>query len=276
MENQTKLGDRFQKINSIILDNDQFFIATDGSNFDSIAAASALRLMLESLGKKVVLYSPILINKENLVGLAGIDGFDNRIIGDSKKLLISFDYPLDAIEKVSSNDEAEKLSLTVEFKNSTQVIDPAKVKISSFGPEFKAGFIIGVNLGNNQITRTGSWVYFAKTEQKQAWAAVNFIDTKASFSESVASMLSRTKLSIPLPSAQNLYLGIKSDTDNFSKADSIALETAAYCLRIKEDAGVKPAKTEQTPIVQVENKEGGSLPSASQPVFTGGASTSRV
>jgi len=278
MENQTnKAQDRFQQVNTIILDNDQLFIAVDGNNFDAVAAGSALRLMLESLGKKVILYSPTPVDPQKFPDLTGTSGFGSKITGDSKKLLISFNCPLDAIEKVSSNDEGQKLSLTVEFKDGTQNINPADVEVKSAGPEFSAGFIIGVNLADNPMVKKGSWVWLAKTGEKQPWAKANFVDNKASYSESVASMLSRTKLTIPVPAAWNLYLGIKFDTNAFADADSIALETAAYCLRIKEDANIKPepASLENVPAQAIENKEGKSATTANQPIFST-PSTSKI
>jgi len=272
MENQTNNSqDRFQKVNAIILDNEQFFIAVDGNSFDAVAAGSALRLMLESLGKKVALYSPVPIDPQKFSDLVGKEGFEDKVMGDSKKLLISFNCPLDAIEKVSSNDEGEKLSLTVEFKNGTQSVDPADVEVKSAGPEFSAGFIIGVNLANSPMVKKGSWIWLAKTGEKQPWAEISFVDNKASYSESIASMLSRTKLSIPVPAAQNLYLGIKVDTNAFADADSIALETAAFCLRIKEEAGAKPGPVPiDSPLIQeVENKEGKPVDKANAPIFAG-------
>ena len=94
-------------------------------------------------------------------------------------------------------------------------------------------------------------------------------------------MISHAGFKLTPEAASNLFLGIKKGTDNFERADSIALETAAYCLRIKEETEKKAVKPEekavpQTPLEAVEKKEGGA-PSAWQkpPIFTG-ATTPKV
>lgn len=273
--------DRFQKVNSIILNNEQFLVATGGESFDSVAAASGLALMLKSLGKNVVLYSPRAIKPSDFAPLTGLEEFTQKIEGRSDKLLITFDCPLDAIEKVSSNDEGEKLNLVVEFKEGAKTIDPSRVRVKQANPSFVAGFVVNCRLPNEEeLIKKGQWILLSREGLPRPWAQVNLIEKKATLSESTASMLSRTNLKIPADAADNLYLGVKNGTKNFESADSIALETAAYCLRIKEDLERESTQVgkekKTTPITEVEAKES-STPSEWQkpPIFTG-ATTPKV
>lgn len=298
MNNQTPQPDnRFQKVTSVILNNDRFLVAVDGKNFDSVAAASGLALMLKSLGKQIVLYSPQPIKKEDFAPLSGLDDFVQKIEGSGNKLLMTFDCPLDSIEKVSSNDESEKLNLVVEFKDGVAPVDPGQVKIKQANPTFSAGFAINCPLPDEEeLIKKGQWVWMAQGGGPRAWAQVSLVEKKATFSESMASMLSRTNLKMPIETAKNLYFGLKKGTNNFSMADSIALETAAYCLRVKEDlekisvaqppaSGMIQPPTEQPvnkvpmdqpPIDKVESKEGGSSGSWQKPPIFTGATTPKV
>ncbi len=279
--------DRYQKLSSIILNNERFLVAADGASFDAVAAASGLGLMLQGLGKEVVFYSPQVVRRENFGSLVGIENFNQKIEGSSNKLLMTFDCPLDAIEKVSSNDEGEKLNLVVEFKEDAAAIDPSKVQINRVGPVFGAGFVISCRLPNeDQVVQKGQWIWLAQDGPNKPWAEVSLIEKKATFSESMASMLSRTNLAIPSEAAFNFYLGLKKGTADFSEADSIALETAAYCLRIKEDrekGGQGQQQQQQKPVVasqpqtdQAETKETKAADDWQKPPIFTGATTPKV
>lgn len=271
-----KEDDRIQRVNSLILNSDEFLVVVDGGSFDSLAAGSALVVLLKSLDKKVTFYSPNPAEPANLSLLKGAEGLVSQLEDQSNKLLISFDCPLENIEKVSSGDEGEKLNLTVEFRNGSKAIDPSKVEVRAGGKTYPAGFIIGCNLDNeNQLTGKGRWAWISQTGAVKPWAEVNLIERKATLSESVTSLVSGGSFEIPLEAALNLYWGIKKGTNDFETADSIALQTAAYCLQVKEAAEKKGAQPEgvasQTSPEGIEAKEGGAAPSEWQrpPIFTG-------
>ena len=276
MENQTKQDDRFQKINNLILSNEEFLVVANTDDFDSVAAATGLSLLLQSLGKKVTLYSPKPVKTEGLSFLKGVDQFSSELKANGNKLSITFGCPLDQIERVASNDEGEKLNLVVEFKEGVQAVDPSQVKVSSSGPTYQAGFIFDSQLENeSEIVKQGQWVWISKSGLQKPWAYVSLIEKKATLSESVISVISRGGFEIPEATAENFYWGIKRGTNNFESADSIALETAAYCLRVKEAIErrkAQPGKQEQPPIETVEKKEE-SL--EKPPIFTG-ATTPKV
>ena len=261
MEKQTKdnQNDRFQKANSIILNNDHFLIAVDGNNFDSLNAGAGLALLLTSMDKQVALYSPVPAREEYLSSIQGLENLTTKLDSTGSKLTISFNYPLEKIERVSSSDENDKLKLVVEFKEDAEPADPSQVGVERSGPEFKAGFVIGTDLGEKgrDLFKQGRWVWIAKAGSVKDWAEVNLIEPKASLSESTISLVSRGNFDIPDSAAGNFYTGIKVATNNFSQADSIALETAAYCLRIKEsrDGSQKPGKKIVQPDETVDQEQ---------------------
>jgi len=276
MEQQTKRDERTRKISSIILNSDDFLVIADAGNFDSVAAASGLALLLKSLNKKVVLYSPQPINKREFSELSGIEDFVAQIDTNGRKLLINFNCPLDDIERVSSSDEGKRLNLIVEFKDGAEVIDPSQVMIKRARPLYSAGFAFAVDLPQEkELTKQGHWVWLSQQGMQKPWAEVNVIEKQGTLSESITSIISRINLVIPREAARNFYLGIKKGTAGFEKADSIALETAAYCLRIEEAAEKKaPFQTKPTVVEAKESRppEGGQSAVGEwqrPPIFTG-------
>jgi hypothetical protein len=247
---------RFERTNSIIINNDKFLVAVSGKNYDSIAAGAGLGLVLKSLGKEVELYTDTSFNKEDFQVLNGIDQFVRNLSGGEKKLEIVFNCPVDDIEKVTSDPEGDKLSLIVNFKKEANQISPADVEIKKADPVFQAGFILDVNFSNeNLLTRKGNWVWLSKEKGQKSWAEVNVVEEKATLSESVIALISRGDFQIPVSAAQNFYLGIKNGTNNFEKADSIALETAAYCLRLIEKEQTQPRTEQKQTKTEIEAKE---------------------
>lgn len=230
-----KKDDRFQRVNSIILNNDKFLIAIPGSSYDSVSAGTGLFNLLQSLGKEVDLYSLKDVNSENYPNLKNADKFVRDLGGANKQLEIVFNCPMENIERVAPKENGEKLSLTVDFKSDVDEISPADVEIKRPDPVYQAGFILDANLPNEKsLTSQGKWVWISRQAGKKDWASVNVVEEKATLSESVIGLVSRGDFQIPVAAANNFYQGIKRGTNNFEKADSIALETAAYCLRIKE------------------------------------------
>lgn len=291
MKNQTpKQDSRFQQTSSVILNNDRFLVVANGQVYDSVAAATGLASLLASLGKEVTLYSPSPLSKSNLSQLAGIENFAEDIFGKSNQLKITFDCPLEDIEKVDSSEENDRLSLRVEFRKERKVIAPSQVEIEKGMPEYDAGFVLGADWEQDIVNR-GDWVWISRTGTEKDWAQVNVVESKGSISESLTSLVSRGNFKIPGQAAYNFYLGIKNVTNGFERADSIALETAAYCLRIKERREKQQAQVEQpveqqaeqpveeqmadkkateTPLSAVESKEGKSPSEMGKPpVFTG-------
>ncbi len=243
IENQK--DDRFEQTNKIILNNDKFLVAIDGSSYDSVAAGSGLGILLNSLGKEVVLYSSNPVNPSDFTGLEKTQNFVQQLTSNGNKMEIVFNCPLDNIERVDSGREGDKLSLVVNFKSGVGEISPADVEIKRPDPVFPAGFIIGAEMEKEDyLTSQGEWVWLSRQKAHKNWAKVNVVEEKATLSESLIALVSRGDFQIPVEAANNFYYGIKEGTNNFESADSIALETAAYCLRIKEKKEKKPEISE--------------------------------
>lgn len=291
MKKQTnpKKDDRFQRVNSLILNNDRFLVAVGGNNYDSVAAGTGLAALLESLDKEVDLYAPKPVDSQKYSQLSGGQKFVQELKAGDKKLEIVLNCPLENVERVTSNEEGEKLSLTVNFKPGSGEVSPADVEIKRPDPVYPAGFILGASLPNEgSLTRQGQWVWISRQGGPKNWASVNIVEPNASLSESIIGLVSRGDFQIPTNAANNFYLGIKKRTNNFEDADSIALETAAYCLRIvekqeKELAAQKPTgpmppseevvpkEVEAKESTSPEGKEGKSATSEwkKPPIFTG-------
>lgn len=261
---------RFEEVNKIILNNEKFFVAISGDDYDSVAAGTGLATLLESLGKKVDLYSLKPVKPENYHQLSGVEKFSENLKQGDQKLEIIFNCPMENIERVTSSEEGEKLSLTVSFKEKAAEISPADVEIKRPDPVYPAGFILGADLPNEQrLTSQGQWVWISRQKKEKSWASVTITEPKATLSESIVGLVSRGDFQIPVKSASNFYLGIKRGTNNFDQTDSIALETAAFCLRIKEKQQA-PKPTVEEPVGDVEAKEGKGISEWKKPpIFTG-------
>ncbi len=262
MKKQTEgqKDDRFQQTNSIILNNDKFLVAVAADSYDSIAAGSGLAILLESLGKEVDFYSPQTINASDYSELNGLEKFKNQLKSGDKKLEIIFKCPIDDIERVARVDEGNNLKLNVIFRPDAQAVSPADVEIKKPEPAYPAGFIVGVNLPNEQgLTGQGQWVWVSNNNNQKDWAKVSVVENKASLSESLIALVSRGDFQIPAKAANNFYQGIKKGTNGFETADSIALETAAYCLRIKEkQSSQRPVSKPVAEESEIEAKESAS------------------
>jgi len=259
-QTESQKDDRFQQTNNIILNNDKFLVAVAADSYDSIAAGTGLASLLESLGKDVDLYSLQTINPNDYPELTGLDKFKNQLKSGDKKLEIIFKCPIDDIERVGQVDEGDNLKLTVNFRPDSQAVSPADVEIKRPEPAYPAGFIIGVDLPNEQgLTGQGQWIWVSNKNNQKNWASVSVVENKATLSESLIALVSRGDFQVPAKSANNFYLGIKKGTKGFENADSIALETAAYCLRIKEkQSGQKPVTKPVIEESEIEAKESAS------------------
>src|SRR4030042_992447 len=83
------------------------------ANFDQVAASLALYLSLRKAGKNVHIVSPEPMRVE-FSHLVGVDKVSNKITGGD--LVVTLDFPIANIDKVSYNDEGGKLNLVVKGK----------------------------------------------------------------------------------------------------------------------------------------------------------------
>ncbi|MFH1561233.1 MAG: hypothetical protein ABID04_01475 [Patescibacteria group bacterium] len=242
-------NNRYLLAKDIILANTDFLIIANGQDFDSLAAATGFLITLESIGKSGMVYAPGFVNSGKFSGLNGLGKISDQLNTEENRLTIGFDYPLEHIEKVASDDAGDKLSLIVELKDGAPNISPQQVSIRPPAKSFRAGFVFDQLLPDQSLFSQGDWVWFSRNPQPQAWAKVSIAEPKASLSESIVGVSSQGGIMIPTLAAENFYAGIRYATSDFSQADSVALETAAYCLKIKERSNpanmVQPAMPDQ-------------------------------
>jgi len=268
-------------LNPLIAGANQVAILVGGNSLDQLSAGISLALSLEKAGKKVDLFASSAPG-ENARGLRGVEKV--RIDFGQKDLQIVFNYPLESIEKVSSQEENNQLKLVVKVKPEANSIKADQIKVVSQDLDFQVGIVIGDEntfANFNQFSNKGSWISLGQRGEKN-WAQVSLAEDNTSFSEMVARLVQGLGLPFNREIASNLYEGIKGATSSFASLTSYrTLETAALCLKVVQGNGsqAQPRADEQiTPsaakvvLEEVEKKEG-SLPS---PKIFRGATTPRV
>ncbi|MBL7078670.1 hypothetical protein ISS42_03365 [Candidatus Shapirobacteria bacterium] len=260
--------------NPLIAQANQVAILVSGNGFDNLVAGISLALSLEAAGKKVDLFASQEPG-ENSRGIRGIEKV--RTDFGQKDLQVVFDYPLENIEKVSSQEEGHKLKLVVKIKPEANPIRIDQVKVVSQDLNFEVGIMIGDEsafASFNQFSSRGNWVWLGQAEIEKSWAKVSLAESNTSFSEIAARIIQNLGLPFAREIASNLYEGIKGATNSFASLTSYkTLETAALCLKVVQGNGNQSVPlTEPVAIEQVEKKEGG-LPS---PRIFKGATTPRV
>jgi len=269
------LQDSFSRLNPLLSQAKQVAILIGGNTFDHLVAGISLGLSLEAAGKKVSLFASQ-VPGEEAKGVRGVEKM--RTDFGQKDLMVVLDYPLDNIEKVSSQEEGNQLKLVVKVKSGLTPIKAEQVKVVSQAVDYQVGLVIDdENTFSNfgQFSSHGKWIYLGKDGAEKNWAQVSLVETNTSFSEMMARIVQGLGLPLDQKIAGNLYEGIKKATGSFAALTSYkTLETAALCLKLVQ-GNQRPAplsNLSQIPIEQVEKKEG-VLPS---PRIFKGATTPRV
>jgi len=265
---------QISQIQSVITASDKLAVLVSQGNFDLLSAGVSLALSLEKSGKEVTIFSPQ-VDSNLAAEIVGLEKVVNEL--EKKDLAISFDYPLDQIDKVSSHEEAGRLNLVVKVKPESAAITPDQVKITSPQLLPKAGFVLGSEQlipNNNQLLTQGTWVWLGTELAEKSWAKGSYIIPRASYSELVARMIQSMGLPMDPGIARNLYGGIKVATNSFETVrDYRTLEVAAVCFKVFQSREISEQPVIETPpIEEVEKKEGG-FPT---PKIFKGATTPRV
>ncbi|HNP89087.1 MAG: hypothetical protein BWY24_00066 [Microgenomates group bacterium ADurb.Bin219] len=204
--------------------------------FDSVAAALAFKLALQKRGKpvNVIAASAMTVEFNRLVGVETI-GQKNE---SGSNLVISLNYPLDQIEKVSYNDEGGHLNLVVEPKAGAPRVERNQAEFSYQGGQSGLTFIIGANNNSdfgslNKELNFNEAVFIGQTQVGSAVGRLNIIDQQASSNcEIMTALISDLGWMADEDIAGNLLLGLENATRNFSgEASADAFEAAAICLR---------------------------------------------
>lgn len=239
-----------QKIKDLLADDQGVGIVVGkNQSLDSMGAALALYLGLQSIGKKVTVASPVepLVEVSSLVGIQKV-GSD--LGGDGGDLVVSFPYREKQNDRGEMESEIQKVSYTLENGYLNIV-----VKASSDGLSFtekdvvykKGGsvphtlFIIGTprlsdlgTLFDPQNLKDTRVINIDNKSENQGFGDVVLVSPDfSSVSEQVASLLTSLNVEIDRDIAQNLLTGLTQGTDNFQKPTTsyVAFETAAMLLR---------------------------------------------
>src|SRR4030042_6075613 len=202
---------------------------------DNLAAAFSLEQSLSAFGKNVQIYASGEIPEV-------FSDFTAKITDkiEVKKLVVSFNWHKNEIEKVSYSLEGENFNFIINPKS--RKIEPADLKISYQGEEADLIIAIGIE-ALAKVGEIGSGFFenktvvnFDKNPSNQLFGRLNFVETGAdSVCTIVAKMLENSKLSVTAETVDVLLLGLRATTNNFEAVtDPTTFEVAAFCLRIKK------------------------------------------
>ncbi len=223
-------------------------------SIDAAGAAFSLAIALKKANIDITVYSPQKTDA-NYSKLSGLDLLtDNYAQND---LVVSLDYPLDQIEKVSYNDNGGRLNLVVQTKTQAPKILDNQIIIQAQGNAADICFMLGdeTALGSNaSMVNQGNWVLISPTNVTKAWAKSSLVDPDAPFSEIFTFLLPMLGLELDQDSGKDLLIGLRVATQSFSvNVSPESFEAGALCLRATQAAeDAAPATEQPTPITMVE------------------------
>ena len=207
-------------------------IAVPQLNVDSVGSALALALLLKKANITTKVFCPTKTDA-NYTKLSGLELLTD--IYNPNDLIVTLDYPLDQIEKVTYNQDGGKLNLVVQTKDGSPKVAENQILISNQASAADINFLLGDEalLGaNSNIVTKGSWVNISPSVIEKPWAKVNIIDQDAPFSEILTFLLPMLGLELNPDSAKNLLIALRVATQSFSiNVSPETFEAGAVCLR---------------------------------------------
>lgn len=229
----------FNELQQAITPAQNFLVAfPPKADFDQAAASLSLYLSLKKIGKSVSLVSPEPMRVE-FSHLVGVDQVINKLAGGD--MVVTLDYPIANIDKVSYNDEGNKLNLVVKIKPGSAPLSQNQVVFNQGGGSYDLIFLIGVKnleelaplMKENQGLLTGKPVVNINNIPSSL-GTLSFVDSQASScTEIVASIIKTLGLPVDQDIGANLLLGLKETTQNFQspKVGPATFEMAAFASR---------------------------------------------
>ncbi|MBI5356261.1 hypothetical protein HZB78_01460 [Candidatus Collierbacteria bacterium] len=198
----------------------------------AIASGLALSLSLKKQNRQVdtVCQSEMTVEANNLVGVQHISP---NLPG--RNLVISFNYAKDSIDKVSYNVENGKFNLIVIPKSGNPPLNSAEVEYSYSGINDEIVIIIGSSRAEEAGFLPGVM------ENKKIFCLIPGLNR--SLASETAQLIASLDIMPDEDIANNLMLGLISETNHFQTVNAADFETAAALLR----AGAKLSP--QEPIV---------------------------
>ena len=207
-------------------------------NFDAVASGLAFYLLFKKHGKSIQIGCPTPM-KVDFNRLVGIDKIRTQV--GSRNLIISLDYPKEAIEKVSYNDDNNKFNLVIEPKEEFPPFAKEKINFSYSGVVADLILVIGAgqleDLGHlfkkeKKAFEKATVVNIANTQQKAPFGKINLVFPQASScAEIVCQIIKENSFQVDQDIATNLMAGLEQGTNNFTvKVSAETFEIAAWLL----------------------------------------------
>ncbi len=258
------MNNSFQKFNGRIISSvstaKKVAVLVSEPTFDQLAAGLGIFLSLQQAGKDVNIFIPQSTGNSWQKSLAGAEFIRTDL--QNGNLSIVLNYPLEKIDKVSSDDSTGKLKLVVKLKADSEPIDRSQVNIISQGEKPDLGLVIGnevaFGLAKEWFSKPTDWIWFGNTNNPKDWADISIVEPGLSYSEMVARLIQFAGLPMNRQVGKNLYLGIKEATGSFEKISSYhTLETAALCFKTLQPQSqlLRQSSVDKQPVDSVENKE---------------------
>jgi nanoRNase/pAp phosphatase (c-di-AMP/oligoRNAs hydrolase) len=207
-------------------------IAVPQLNVDSIGSALALALLLKKSNITTKVFCPHKTDA-NYTKLSGLELLTD--IYNPNDLIVTLDYPLDQIEKVTYNQDGGKLNLVVQTKDGSPKVAESQILISNQASAADINFILGdealLGANANMVTK-GNWINISPSIIEKPWAKANIVDQDAPFSEILTFLLPMLALELTPDSAKNLLIALRVATQSFSiNVSPETFEAGALCLR---------------------------------------------
>lgn len=169
-----------------------------------------------------------------------------------KKLVVSFNWRKNGVEKVSYNLEGENFNFIVIPKD--KKINSEEISIYHSGDEPDLIITLGLsNLPQIENLEDKIIVNIDNKEKNQKFGSLNFVNPGTdSISAIVSYLVDKIGLPVKEKSEDFLMMGMRSATNNFNNvADPATFEAAAICTRFKE----KGSRTQITKDETLENTD---------------------
>jgi nanoRNase/pAp phosphatase (c-di-AMP/oligoRNAs hydrolase) len=228
-ESYTLLHSLINQVNRILI------WTKDNPDGDCLAAGLALKSMLMDMGKMV----DVIAQGSLPADFASYSSQIRKGLGQ-KKLIVSFDWQKNEIDKVSYNMEGERFNFIISPKG--RPIDPTEVKVTSQGENYEVVFTIGISSldevkdDDRQLLIDAVLINIDKDGQSDSFGRLNFVDPTA---ESLCTIIAKIAQGSDLPLSQQakqfILFGLRAATDNFSSVkDASSFEAAAFVTRGNE------------------------------------------
>jgi nanoRNase/pAp phosphatase (c-di-AMP/oligoRNAs hydrolase) len=219
---------------------------------DTLAAALFLENTLTALGKKVCVVASGKI-PENF------DQPSRRLKSkiEPKKLVVSFNWRKNAVEKVGYNLEGENFNFIVSPRNSS--IQKDEIKIFYKGDEADLVITLGVTSLSNldyherEYLKNKEIVNIDRGSDNQLFGKLNFVNENAdSVCRMGGKLIENNQFTSTPQAADYLLTGLRSATEGFnSVSDPATFEAAAFCAKIKNGEVGRQKKQEYLKSTQV-------------------------